>query len=388
MIPYGRQNINDSDINAVINVLKSDYLTQGPVVPKFEKAIAEKVNVKRAVAVNSATAALHIAALSLGLSKGDILWTTPITFVASANCALYCGATVDFVDIDPQTYNMSAAALEIKLRHAYEAGKLPKIIVPVHMGGQSPDMEKIQALANLYGVKIIEDASHAIGAEYKGKPVGSCFHSDITIFSFHPVKIITTAEGGVATTCDDILADKMKLLRSHGITRDTVLMDEPSHGPWYYQQLELGFNYRMTEMQAALGCTQLTRLEEFVDRRNELAEIYDTLLEQLPVSQPKRDLDARSSFHLYIVRLLSKNSGIHRQVFEELRAAGIGVNVHYIPVHLQPFYRAMGFKNGDFPEAENYYKQAISLPLYPAMSMSDLNQVVCSLEQSLKKHNC
>lgn len=380
MIPYGRQDITDADIEAVVATLRSDFLTQGPAVPQFEKVVADHVGAGHAVAVNSATSALHIACLALGLGPGDWLWTSPITFVASANCALYCGAMVDFVDIDPQTYNLSVEELERKLEAAERDGRLPKIVVPVHLCGQSCDMSAIAELAKRYQFRIIEDASHAIGGKYRNGLVGNCRYSDITIFSFHPVKIVTTAEGGMALTNDDDLVAKMALLRSHGITRDPALMDAEPDGPWYYQQTDLGFNYRMTEMQAALGVSQMERIEAYVARRHVLARRYDLLLDGLPVVRPRQTEDTYSAYHLYPVRV---PEAIRLSVFRSLREAGIGVNVHYIPVHLQPYYRAMGFDRGDYPASESYYAEAISLPLYPAMTDEQQDQVVAALKSAL-----
>lgn len=384
MIPYGRQDITQADIDAVVAVLESDFLTQGPVVPQFEQAVASYCAVRHALAVNSATSALHIACLALGLKAGDWLWTTPITFVASANCGLYCGARVDFVDIDPVTYNLCPKALEHKLIEAEKAGCLPKVVVPVHLCGQPCDMEAIHALAQRFGFRIIEDASHAIGGQYKGEPVGNCRYSDITIFSFHPVKIITTAEGGMALTNDDALAGHMALLRSHGITRDPALMTHQPDGPWYYQQIDLGFNYRMTELQAALGVSQMHRLDAYVARRHVLARRYDALLASLPLTLPWQHPDSYSGLHLYVVRLkLDDMQRTHRQVFDALRENGIGVNLHYIPVHTQPYFQRMGFKVGDFPEAEQYYMQAISLPLYATLTEAQQDEVVTALQQAV-----
>ena len=384
MIPYGRQEITDRDVEAVLQVLRSDFLTQGPVVPRFEERVAAHVGAAHGVAVNSATSALHIACLALGLGPGDWLWTSPITFVASANCGLYCGAQVDFVDIDPRTFNMCPRALEAKLAAAEKTGRLPKILVPVHMCGQPCDMAAIHELASRYGIRIIEDASHAIGGKYRDEYIGNCRFSDVTVFSFHPVKIITTAEGGMSLTNDSSLAEQMALLRSHGITRDPARMTHEPDGPWYYQQVALGFNYRMTELQAALGVSQLERLDAYVARRHELARRYDALLAPLPVSIPWQHPDGYSGFHLYIACLQGEVSPErHRQVFEALRSRGIGVNVHYIPVHTQPFYRDMGFREGDFPLAEDYYRQAISLPLYPGMSLDDQDAVVQALSEAL-----
>ena len=383
MIPYGRQDITQADIDAVVAVLQSDFLTQGPQVPAFEQALAQKVGAKHAVAVNSATSALHIACLALDLGPGDWLWTSPITFVASANCALYCGAQVDFVDIDPRTYNLDPAALEAKLVEAEKAGRLPKIVVPVHLCGQPCDLEAIHALAQRYGFKVIEDASHAIGGRYKGEYVGNCRYSDITVFSFHPVKIITTAEGGMATTNDDALAARMALLRSHGVTRDPALMTHAPDGPWYYQQVDLGFNYRMTELQAALGISQMQRLDGYVAKRHQIAQRYDALLADLPFVIPWQHPDGYSGLHLYVVRLrLDQIKATHRQVFESLRQQGIGVNLHYIPVHTQPYYQAMGFKVGDFPQAERYYHEAISLPMFQSLTVAQQDEVVKSLIKS------
>lgn len=384
MIPYGRQDIHDSDIDAVIEVLKSDFITQGPVLPRFEQAVAQYCNANHAIAVNSATSALHIACLSLNLHSGDWLWTTPNTFVASANCGLYCGAKVDFVDIDPQTYNLCPKALEEKLVQAQINGCLPKIVVAVHLCGCPCDMQSIHKLSQRFNFKVIEDASHAIGGKYQHQPIGSSKYSDITIFSFHPVKIITTAEGGMALTNDTKLADKMARLRSHGITRDPNLMTHEADGPWYYQQIELGFNYRMTELQAALGLSQLERLDEYVSRRHELAQRYNELLSKLPVTTPYQPEECYSGLHLYVVRLkLDQITSTHRQVFESLREQGVGVNLHYIPIHTQPYYQAMGFRVGDFPEAESYYHEAISLPMFPTMTEEQQNKVVSVLEKAL-----
>jgi len=384
MIPYGRQDINQQDIDAVVDVLKSDFLTQGPQVPLFEQAVMNVCGAHYAVAVNSATSALHIACLALGLGKGDWLWTTPNTFVASANCGLYCGAQVDFVDIDPRTYNLCAKELEKKLIAAETAGTLPKVVVPVHFSGQPCDMQAIHTLAKKYGFKVIEDASHAIGGKYQGEPIGNCRYSDITVFSFHPVKIVTTAEGGMATTNSPELAQKLDLLRSHGITRDADLMTKPMDGPWYYQQVDLGFNYRMTDLQAALGVSQMQRLNAFVTKRHELAQRYDTLLKDLPVTLPWQHPDSYSGLHLYVIRLqLDKINKTHLEVFEGLREAGILVNLHYIPVHMQPYYQEMGFEVGQFPQAEQYYREAISIPMFPTMTEEQQNEVVAVLGELL-----
>ena len=377
MIPYGRQDISQADVDAVVEVLTSDFLTQGPAVPRFEAAVAAVVGAAHAVAVNSATSALHIACMALGLGPGDLLWTVPNTFVASANCGRYCGADVDFVDIDPATFTMCPKALATKLVKAVADGRLPKVLVPVHMCGQPADMVAISALAREHGILVIEDASHAIGASLLTRPIGDCYWSDICVFSFHPVKIITTAEGGMATTNDLALARAMKMLRSHGITRDPALMTHPPDGPWYYQQLLLGYNYRMTELQAALGLSQLGRLKEFVDRRHQVADRYASLLSGLAVIPQAPLAGARSALHLYVVRVKEQN---HRAVFEALRAAGIGVNLHYIPVHLQPYYRDLGFGPGQFPEAETYYTQAFSLPMYPGLTEAAQDRVVTALK--------
>ncbi len=384
IIPYGKQSISQDDIDAVIDVLKSDWLTQGPQVPAFEEALTNATNAKFAIAVNSATSALHIACLALGLTHGDLLWTSPITFVASANCGLYCGAKIGFVDIDPKTYNLCPIALRTKLEQAKSHGILPTIIVVVHLCGQPSDMKAIHSLSIEYGFKIIEDASHAIGGRYLNKPIGACEFSDITVFSFHPVKIVTTAEGGAAVTNNKSLADKMALYRSHGITRDTGLMENPSPGSWYYEQIELGFNYRMTEIQAALGVSQMLRLSDFVAERHQLASRYYSLLADLPLTLPEQLANTYSGFHLFVIRLhLECISKTHRQVFDELRAAGIGVNLHYIPIHLQPYYQRLGFTKGELPEAERYYNEAISIPLFHGMTTEQQNEVVYQLKTVL-----
>jgi UDP-4-amino-4,6-dideoxy-N-acetyl-beta-L-altrosamine transaminase len=381
-IPYGRQDIDESDIAAVVAVLRSDFLTQGPAVQNFEAAIATYCKVNHAVAANSATSALHIACLALGVGPGHIVWTTPITFVASANCALYCGASIDFVDIDPLTYNISVERLSEKLAAAKKSNALPSVVIPVHLCGQPCDMAGIHALSEEYGFRVIEDASHAIGGKYRGEPVGNCRYSDITVFSFHPVKIITTGEGGMATTKDPELAKRMRLFASHGITRDASEMTCEPDGPWYYQQIDLGFNYRMTDIQAALGISQMARLDEFVLRRHSIAARYDELLTESNVVTPLQHPDIYSSFHLYVVRLLpGMTSALRRHVFEAMRAVGIGVNIHYIPVHMQPYYKKLGFKAGDFPVAELYYKCAISLPVFPALTESHQKNVVVTLRK-------
>jgi len=385
-IPYGRQDISQADIDAVVEVLRSDWITQGPAIERFEKLVADYCGAKYAVAVSSATAALHIACLAAGLGIGDILWTSPNTFVASANCGLYCGADVDFVDIDPHTYNLSVEVLEQKLARAELEGKLPKVVVPVHFAGQSCEIERILALSRKYGFTILEDASHAIGARYQDNPVGSCLFSDMAVFSFHPVKIITTGEGGIVVTNREDLYEKLIRLRTHGITRNPELMQGESHGLWYYQQLELGFNYRITDIQAALGASQMQRLDEFVSRRRHLAARYNQLLSDFPLVLPWQHPDTESSWHLYVIRLkLDEIGKTHRQVFEELRAAKIGVNLHYIPVHTQPYYQNLGFKWGDFPQAEQYYQEAISLPIYYGLSDENQDQVGAVLRNILSE---
>ena len=384
MIRYGQQDITQADIDAVVSVLKSINLTQGPNIPQFEQSVLAHTGAKHAVAVNSATSALHIACRALDLGPGDWLWTTPNTFVASANCALYCGAQVDFVDIDAKTYNLCPSQLATKLAQAEQSGQLPKIVVPVHFGGQPCDMAAIHALSQRYGFKIIEDASHAIGGKYKGEPIGNGRYSDITVFSFHPVKIITTAEGGMALTNSDELATRLGLLRSHGITRDPVLMNRPMDGPWYYQQVALGYNYRMTDIQAALGVSQMTRLNQYVARRHEIAERYNALLAELPLTLPWQHPDSFSAYHLYVIRLkLDDISATHLQVFEALRAKDIMVNLHYIPVHTQPYYQQMGFKPGGFPEAERYYREAISIPMHPTLTDAEQDEVVGALREAM-----
>lgn len=376
MIPYGKQNISQADIEAVVSVLRSDFLTQGPAVPAFEKAVSDYVNVRFAYATNSATSALHIACIALQVGPGDIVWTSPISFVASANCARYCGADVEFVDIDKKTYNMSAEKLEAKLIGAEKIGKLPKVVIPVHLAGQSCDMKKIHELARKYGFRIIEDASHAIGAEYLGEKVGSCKYSDICVFSFHPVKIITTGEGGMVTTNDAELSQKVYRLRSHGITRNPEEMTSASQGPWYYEQLELGYNYRLTDFQAALGLSQMSRLDEFVDKRHSIFRKYESLLTSDDVILPFQSPDTRSSLHLYIIRVpKKKNKPVRKEIFERLRASGIWVNLHYIPIYQQPYYRQFNYDSSLFSEAEAYYSEAISLPMYPDLSDESLDYI-------------
>lgn len=383
MIPYGRQEISEADIEAVVRVLRSDWLTQGPRVPAFEKAVADYCGARHAVAVNSGTSALHLACLALGVGPGDVVWTSAITFAASANCALCCGARADFVDIDPRTYNMGADALAAKLERAKAAGALPKVVIPVHLCGQPCDMEAIHALGQQYGFRIVEDASHAIGARYRDEPVGNCRYSDIAVFSFHPVKVITTAEGGMATTNDPALAKRMRLLRTHGITRDAEDMTREPDGPWYYEQIALGFNYRMTDVQAALGLSQIDRVGEYVAARNRIAARYDALLAALPVVTPWQHPDGLSARHLYVVRLkLTEIRGSHREVFEAMRRAGIGVNLHYIPVYRQPYYAQLGVEGAGCAEAERYYAEAITLPLYPALAEAQQDQVIGALRES------
>jgi UDP-4-amino-4,6-dideoxy-N-acetyl-beta-L-altrosamine transaminase len=385
VIPYGRQHIEEDDIRAVVEVLKSDRLTQGPVIEEFERAVASYCGAKYAVAVSSGTAALHLACLAAGLGPGDLLWTSPNTFVASANCALYCGARVDFVDINHRTYNMDVAKLTEKLETAARRDQLPKVVVPVHFAGQSCEMAAIRELADKYGFTVIEDACHALGGHYRRTKVGSCAFSEMTVFSFHPVKIITTGEGGMILTNREDLYEKLLRLRTHGITRDPALMEGETHGPWYYQQIELGFNYRMTDIQAALGLAQLRKVEKFVERRRYLAEKYNEELRDLPVALPWQDPDAYSAYHLYVLRLhLEELKKSRKQIFQELRAAGINVNVHYIPVHTQPYYKKLGFKTGDFPEAEEYYREAISLPLYYGLHDGDQDFVIAKLQEIIR----
>ena len=385
MIPYGRQDISQDDIDAVIEVLRSDWLTQGPKVPEFERAVANYCGANHAVAVNSATSALHIACLALDLGPGDWLWTSPNTFVASANCARYCGAQVDFVDIDPRTYNMSVDALAAKLVQAEKHGCLPKIVIPVHFAGQPCDMPAIHALSQQYGFKIIEDASHAIGASYSNIKVGACTLSDITVFSFHPVKIITTGEGGMALTNSEELAGRLRRLRTHGITSDKALMQaRPENEIWNYQQIELGFNYRITDIQAALGLSQLSRLDDYVARRHDIAKRYDAELAQLPITTPWQSPQTYSSYHLYPIRINeAKANKSQRQLYDALRKSGVAVNLHYIPVHRQPYYENLGFKAGDFTEAELFHREVISLPMYPALTDSDITTVIEALAKAL-----
>jgi UDP-4-amino-4,6-dideoxy-N-acetyl-beta-L-altrosamine transaminase len=383
MIPYGRQDIDQTDIDSVVKVLRSDFLTQGPVVPAFERAVSARVGVRHSVAVNSATSALHIACMALGLGPGDLLWTVPNTFVASANCGRYCGAEVDFVDIDPLTWNLSVVRLREKLIQARKDKQLPKVVVPVHFAGQPTEQEAIWDLAQEFGFKVLEDASHSIGASRCGEPVGSCRWSHVTVFSFHPVKIITTGEGGMALTNEDELAWRMALLRSHGITRDATHMQRDRGDPWYYEQLDLGYNYRMTDVQAALGLSQIERLDQFAERRNVLAKRYDQLLVGLPLQLPMVQSMNKSAFHLYVVRRLpGEVRTTHRELFDSLRAQGVGVNLHYMPVHLQPYYRNLGFGPGLCPEAERHGQEAVSLPLYPGLTEVEQDRVVAALAKA------
>ena len=395
MIPYGHQWLDDADVEAAVRVLRSDWLTQGPEVPAFERAVESLIGVRHAVAVNSGTSALHVACLALGVGAGDMVWTVPNTFVASANCACYCGGGVDFVDIDPRTWNMSVEKLAEKLVVAREAGTLPSVVIPVHFAGQPTEQEAIWDLAQQYGFRVLEDASHSMGAQRAGEPVGSCRWSDVTVFSLHPVKIVTSGEGGLAVTNRDEIAERMRMLRSHGITRDRTRFQAPGAGeksggnlspdPWYYEQQDLGFNYRMTDIQAAVGRSQLNRLWEFVRRRNLLAERYFEMLGPLPVELPCVQLANRSAYHLYVVRLeqATGDRTYHRRVFDCMTSRGVGANVHYTPVHLQPYYRARGFTEGMFPESEVHGRSAITLPLYPAMSLEDQDCVVDALTEAL-----
>jgi UDP-4-amino-4,6-dideoxy-N-acetyl-beta-L-altrosamine transaminase len=383
MIPYGRQDVTDDDVQAVVEVLRSDYLTQGPIVPRFEHAVARMVNARHAIAMNSATSALHVACAALGLGWEDRLWTVANTFVASANCGLYCGASIDFVDIDADSWNMSVARLEEKLATAKTKGTLPKVVVAVHFSGQPTDQQAIWELSGKYGFKVVEDASHAIGASRDGELVGSCRWSHVTVFSFHPVKIITSAEGGMALTNDEELAERMRLLRTHGITRDPRRFLMQNAPPWHYEQQGLGFNYRMTDIHAALGLSQLPRVGEYVSARNKIAERYQTAFEDLPLQLPSVSKGNLSAFHLYVVRLISAEESKHREIFEYLRSHGIGVNLHYAPVHLHPYYRDMGFASGYLPESEAYGRSAITLPLFPTLTIEDQNRVIEALREAL-----
>lgn len=380
-IPYGRQDITDEDIAEVVKVLKGDWLTQGPAIEQFEKSLSNYCGVAFSIACSNGTAALHLACLALDIGPGDIVWTSPNTFTASANCARYCGADVDFVDICPDTYNMSTELLEKKLVHAKQQNKLPKLVIPVHFAGQPCDMESIHQLSKKYGFKIVEDACHAVGGEYQNEKIGSCRYSDITVFSFHPVKIITTGEGGVCTTNDKILAEKMRLYQTHGITRNEDEMTTASEGNWYYQQKVLGYNYRITDIQCALGISQLKRINEYIEKREELVDFYNKALKTLSLILPTVTKNTRSAWHLYVVKINPEYN--RKEVFDNLRQAGIGVNVHYIPAHLHPYYRALGFTPGDFPNAEQYYSQAISLPLYPRLTTEEQQFVVNTLRKAI-----
>jgi UDP-4-amino-4,6-dideoxy-N-acetyl-beta-L-altrosamine transaminase len=379
-IPYGRQDITQSDLDIVMETLQSDWITQGPMVQKFEKKLADYTGAKYVSAMNSATSALHVACLSLGVSEGDYVWTTPITFVASANCALYCGAKVDFVDINEKTYNLDPNKLKEKLEVAKKENRLPKVVIPVHLTGQSCEMDKIKELSDEYGFRIIEDASHAIGGKYKGQLIGNCRYSDISIFSFHPVKIVTTGEGGACLTNDPVLFDKINLYRSHGITRSEDLMLADSHGPWYYEQVELGFNYRITDIQAALGYSQLDRLDSYISKRHEIASAYNTLLSAINVGLPYQHPDTYNSYHLYVIQV---DPSRKKEIFCKLRESNIGVNLHYIPIHLQPYYKKIGFKEGDFPVAEAYYKKSLSIPMFPKITYSEIEYVALKLKDFL-----
>lgn len=385
-LPYGRQSIDEADISAVLAVLKSDFLTQGPAIPRFEQAVAGWCGTRHGIALSNGTATLHCAAKAMGLGHGDYLWTSPITFVASANAGRYCGAKVDFVDVDPGTILMCPDRLEAKLQKAEKEGRLPKVVVPVHFAGQSCDMPRIHALGQKYGFRILEDAAHALGGSFQQERIGNCRWSDAVSHSFHPVKIVTSGEGGMITTNDDELAWRIATLRSHGITRDENRMMSPSDGPWYYQQIELGFNYRMTDLQAALGTSQMGKLEHFAARRRELVDLYDRELADLPLSPLARDPRGISGWHLYMIRLhLSEIRQSRRQIFDSLRTQNIGVNVHYIPVHLQPDYQKLGFKAGMFPEAERYYEECITLPLFPAMTLAEVQRVKAALQQAFSE---
>lgn len=384
MIPYGKQSISEQDIAAVASVLRSDWITQGPSIEAFEHGLAQYVGAQFGVAVANATAALHIACLALDVGPGDLVWTSPNTFLASANCALYCGAGIDFVDIDPDTWNMDVAALEVKLRQGKKSGRLPKVVIPVHFGGQSCDMVKIAALAQEYGFKVIEDASHAVGAEYNGEKVGNGRYSDLTVFSFHPVKILTTGEGGMVMTNDPLLAASLQRLRSHGMTRDPKLMQKQDQGAWYYEQIDLGFNYRLTDIQAALGLSQLGRLPQFVRQRRVLADRYDHLLDGMNLQIQHQPEFGISAYHLYPIMIDEAACGkTRRQVFDAMREYGIGVNVHYTPVYLQPYYADLGFQPGWCPRAEQYYRCALSLPMYYSLTETEQDHVVASLRRAL-----
>lgn len=383
MIPYARQSIDDADITAVIDVLRSDFLTQGPVAPRFEQTVADYCGAKHAVAVSNATSALHIAVRALGLKKGGLLWTSPISFVASANCGLYCEAEVDFVDIDPQTFNLSPGALREKLQRARDRGRIPDVLVAVDFSGQPCELDAIAALRDEYGFKIVEDASHAIGATYRGGRTGNCTYADVTVFSFHPVKIITTAEGGMALTNDSAVAGRMRLLRGHGITRDRSMMEQADRAPWEYEQIDLGFNYRLTEVQAALGIAQMGRIDAFIARRRAIAERYDKELAELPVVIPHQHPQTRSAYHLYVVQVADGAKRTRREVYDALVSRGIAPNVHYMPIYTQPYYQALGFDAGYCPNAEAYYRRALSLPMYVDLDMQGQTRVIDALREAL-----
>ena len=385
-IPYGKHEVLEEDIKEVVKVLKSDFITQGEMVPKFEKAVSDYCGAKYAKAVNSGTSALHIACLSLGLRSGDYLWTSPISFVASANCGLYCGAKIDFVDINTETYNISIDNLKKKLKEAKKKNNLPKILIPVHLAGQSCEMKEIYKLSVKYGFKIIEDASHAMGGKYLGKPVGNCKYSHLTVFSFHPVKVITTGEGGMVMTNSMELSNKLELFRTHGVSREEFQVKEEQEGSWYYEQIDLGYNYRMNDLQAALGLSQLNRLDKYIEKRHKIADRYNSLLANLPVSIPKQSSQSYSGMHLYIIRLkLDEINASHLSVFESMRENGIGVNLHYIPIYKHPYYRRTRKNISDLPEAEKYYKEAISLPIFPKLKVSEQKKVVSTLKAAISK---
>ncbi len=381
-IPYSCQDISEEDIDAVVAVLRSPFLTQGPMVPEFEERFSSMHRARHGIAVTNATAALHVACLALGAGPGMTVWTSPNSFVASANCARYCGAKIDFVDIDPVTRNMSVSHLTEKLEKAEKNGNLPGIVIPVDFSGFPCDMQEIRALADQYGFKILSDSSHAVGASYLGEPVGRM--ADISVFSFHPVKIITTGEGGICLTDNEMLAEKMRLIRSHGITRDPSAMSGELDGPWCYEQVTLGFNYRLTDIQAALGTSQIAGHDRRAATRSALATRYDRRLAGLPLKLPARSGDRASAHHLYVIEVDTVRGESKRlEVFESLRSENIGVNVHYIPIHLQPDYRRLGFAAGDFPASERYYKRALSIPLFATMSEDQQDRVIEALTRAL-----